>query len=89
VIIWSTVHAYRSWAGWIDGPGCASLPRVVTIRPDGLLGIAQADELKCLRGKHSRVGTIRLSSSTEVLKEIKGDAIEMIAEFTPGARWLA
>jgi len=84
LIIWSTVHAYRSWAGWIDWPGCASLPRVVTIRPDGLLGIAPAAEVKRLRGKHGHIGTIRLSSSTEVLKEAKGDAIEMIAEFTPG-----
>jgi len=53
-------------AGWA---GVLSLPRVLSMLPDGTLGIAPVPELKALRGRR--------------LDEIRGDALEIIARFKP------
>ena len=65
-------------------PGCLTLPREVSIRPDGLLGIEPARELKKLRKGHKRQKDIELNSSSKVLEQISGDMLEIIAEFEPG-----
>jgi beta-fructofuranosidase len=52
--------------GWIRGGGsedapwngCLTLPRVLTLRDDGLLGIAPADEITGLRREHAGVADV-------------------------------
>jgi beta-fructofuranosidase len=76
--------------GWVrvkgDGwNGMLSLPRVLTLRPDGRLGMAPAPELKALRGKHHRWEDFTLKpTSANPLKDIRGDCLEILAEFEPG-----
>jgi len=65
-------------AGW---SGVMSLPRLLTMRPDGELGIDPVPELAALRGKHTRLGDIDLRpTSSNVLGDIRGDTLEILAE---------
>jgi beta-fructofuranosidase len=68
-------------AGW---SGVMSLPRVLTVRPDGSLGTAPASELVALRGRHQHfdVNDIPLGMPLP-LDGIRGDALEIVVEFTP------
>jgi beta-fructofuranosidase len=69
-------------AGW---SGVMSLPRVLTMRADGMLSVEPAPELTTLRGKHTRWTDIDLAStSSNVLGDVQGDTLEIIAEFDPG-----
>lgn len=70
--------AFRA-AGWA---GVMSLPKVLTLRQDGLLGVEAAPELQMLRGQHTRLAGEKLTpSTTDVLSEVQGDCLEIIAEF--------
>lgn len=78
--------------GWIVGGGTKgypwngilTLPRILTLRPDGRLGIQPAPELKKLRGKHYQFKNVALTpASSNILKNIKADCLEIIAEFEP------
>ncbi len=86
-IMWGWIKEGRSDealqdAGWA---GVMSLPRILFLRPDGLLGIEPAPELKALRGTHHRFTDLVLTPSAPcVLKDIRGDCLEIIAEFKPG-----
>ncbi len=80
------------WA-WISGGGtkgspwngCLTLPRVLTLRPDGRLGKKPAPELQQLRGKHWHFDPMSLTpQSANVLPNVAGDCLEIIAEFEPG-----
>jgi beta-fructofuranosidase len=84
LIVWGTIHSYRSDRGWIDWPGCQTLPRLVTLRPDGLLGFEPLPELQVLRGRHSVVPELSLDSTAHILPQVRGDLLEFIAEFEPG-----
>ena len=91
-IMWGWIKEGRSdeaqqAAGWA---GVMSLPRILSLRPDGLLGIEPAPELKTLRGKHHRLIDVVLtptSSGTwqdvEEVKHVRGDCLEIVAEFEP------
>lgn len=69
-------------AGW---SGVMSLPRVLTLRPDGLLDMEPAPELSALRGAHTHYDNIELSAaSSHVLGDVSGDSLEISAEFEPG-----
>jgi beta-fructofuranosidase len=69
-------------AGW---SGVMSLPRVLSIGPDGLLGVEPAPELAALRGKHAHWADIDLSpTSPDLLSDLRGDTLEIIAEFELG-----
>ena len=79
--------------GWIRGggtegypwDGLLTLPRVLTLRPDGRLGMEPPPELKALRGKGCHFGDITITSATsDIFRAIKGDSLEIIAEFEPG-----
>jgi beta-fructofuranosidase len=76
--------------GWVrvkgDGwNGALSLPRVLTLRPDGRLGMAPAPELKALRRGHNRCENLTLTpASSHLLKDIRDDCLELSAEFEPG-----
>jgi len=61
-----------------------SLPRVLTLRSDGRLNMEPLPELKILRGKHHHFDPQVLDPDTpNILDEIKGDTLEIIAEFEP------
>jgi beta-fructofuranosidase len=75
------VEAQRA-AGW---SGVMSLPRVLTIRSDGLLGVGPAPELATLRGKHWVWTNIDLAPSMSgVIDDVRGDTLEIIAEVELG-----
>ncbi|MDZ4800906.1 MAG: glycoside hydrolase family 32 protein [Bryobacteraceae bacterium] len=82
-ICWSWIRERRSRdatiaAGWA---GVTSLPRVLSLRPDGELGIEPASELRVLRGAHSKARRMVIRPDTKLSKDMNGDAIEIIAEF--------
>ena len=69
-------------AGW---SGVMSLPRVLTSRPNGVVGIAPAPELQQLRGEHAQLDPLNLASESIALPStIAGDCLEIIAEWAPG-----
>ena len=62
-----------------------SLPRVMTLRKDGRLGIEPAPEFKTLRYNHNKLSSIEISDSYNVnLDHISGDDIELFVEFEVG-----
>ena len=86
-ILWGWIRearseaAYRA-AGWA---GVMALPRVLTLGPDGLLGMQPAQELKALRQNHQRMASVFVTPSTSALLDhVRGDALEILAEFDPG-----
>jgi len=81
----------RILVGWICGfkpkrgwNGCMSLPRVLTLDKANRLIQTPAPELKKLRGKHHEIKGLKLESEAQLLKDIEGDALEIIAQFAGG-----
>jgi beta-fructofuranosidase len=69
-------------AGWA---GVMSLPWVLSSRRDGLLGLALAPELQTLRKDLFRLTDVPIATgSLNVLPDVKGDALEILAEFELG-----
>ena len=69
-------------AGW---SGVISLPRILSIRPDGALGMAPASELEALRRNHRRWTALRVTpTAAHLLDDVRGDALEIGAEWEPG-----
>jgi beta-fructofuranosidase len=68
-------------AGW----ACAmSLPRVLSIRNDGLLGMEPAAELTALRSNHQHIGPLTiLPDIRHVLPTLQGDSLELSVEIDP------
>jgi beta-fructofuranosidase len=64
--------------GWA---GALTLPREITLTKDGKLLMKPVEELKKLRREHLAVSAQIVSESKE-LKELKGDSLEIIAEFS-------
>src|SRR5919202_458620 len=65
-------------AGW---SGVMSLPRVLSLRPDGTLGMEPAPELRVLRGKHHHWSAIDVTpDSSPPLEEVHGAHREFVAE---------
>ncbi len=79
-VIFAWVSGFRS-RGW---NGCVSLPRVVTLGPDGHPRQAPAVELQKLRGKHVRLEGLTLNDQGRVLDGVRGDTLEILAKFEPG-----
>lgn len=74
-------HAQEE-AGWA---GVMSLPRILTMLPGGVLDTQPAPELEMLRGTHTRISGIDITPSvSHLLDSIRGDALELKAEFVPG-----
>ena len=78
--------------GWIPGGGTEgypwngliTLPRILTLRPDGRLGVEPAPELAVLRGKHHHFDNLALTPDGDnVLENVKGDCLEINVEFEP------
>ena len=79
----------RILLGWICGfkpkrgwNGCMSLPRVLTLDKAKRLVQTPAPELKKLRAKHREIKGLEVNSRSELFKDIKGDTLEIIAQFT-------
>src|SRR5262249_14177289 len=85
-ILWGWVREARSEAafraaGWA---GVMALPRVLSLRQDGTLGTEPAGELKVLRQNHQEMAGVSVARSTPpLLEHIRGDALEILAEFDP------
>lgn len=70
-------------AGWA---GVLTLPRILTLRPDGLLGVAPAPELHALRGAHHRRANVELApGASHPLDGVRGDCLEIMVTIEPGA----
>lgn len=86
-IMWGWIKEGRSdkaqrAAGWA---GVMSLPRVLSMRPDGLLDMNPVPELEILRGKHHRLADIVLTpTSSGILEDVQGDCFEIVVEFEWG-----
>jgi beta-fructofuranosidase len=86
-ILWGWIREGRSEAaqraaGWA---GVMSLPRVVSLAPDGRLRITPAPELETLRGKHHHFDGEHAHGAFP----IRGDCLEIQAEFELGTADLA
>ncbi|MEJ7653533.1 MAG: glycoside hydrolase family 32 protein [Chloroflexia bacterium] len=69
-------------AGWA---GVMSLPRVLSLRPDGALAARPAPELAVLRGRRTSVDNLQVAADTNVsLRHVQGDCIEILARFDLG-----
>jgi beta-fructofuranosidase len=72
-------------AGWAS---VLSLPRVLSLRPDGTLGQEPLAELAELRGRHTRVENVVTSAdggeANRLLPELRGDSYELLVRFAPG-----
>jgi beta-fructofuranosidase len=67
-------------AGWA---GVMSLPRVLSLLPDGQVGSAPASELESLRDQHWSWRDLQLASAAYTLAEVQSDMLEIRAEFMP------
>lgn len=74
--------AAQMTAGW---SGVMSLPRILSIAPNGDLGMEPAPELQMLRGAHvTRSGIALADGSSSALPELRGATLEIIAEWQRG-----
>ena len=84
VIVIFNMNPGKPTKGWNQ---IMTLPRRLTVLPKGgidPLGIEPAGDIESLRYNHQHVGTMNLPANEEVvLKNIKGNAMEIIAEIDP------
>jgi beta-fructofuranosidase len=85
-----TPDGHRVMWGWITGGGTEnypwngmlSIPRIVTLRKDGSLGMRPAQALEKLRGSYYGYENIVLQpDEKDNLEGLKGDCLEIIIEF--------
>jgi beta-fructofuranosidase len=88
-LLWGWVREARSLpagqgggalqAGWA---GILTLPRVLSLRADGLLGVEPAPEVALLRREHRRFTDLDLAPAAGYpLPHVQGDSLEIIAQF--------
>ena len=80
--------------GWIqDGRegkdvgynGVLSLPRVLSLRPDGRLNMEVAPELQALRGRHWEFTDLPVGEERcQALREVQGECLELLAKVDMG-----
>jgi beta-fructofuranosidase len=81
-ILWGWVNGFPAKRGW---NGCLTLPRILTLAPDGRLDQQPAPELKSLRGQaHHQLTDVLLNDSSKLLEGVTGDALEILARLEPG-----
>ena len=84
VIVIFNMNPGKPTKGWNQ---IMTLPRRLTVLPKGEidpLGIEPAGDIESLRYNHQHVGTMNLPANEEVvLKNIKGNTMEIIAEIDP------
>jgi sucrose-6-phosphate hydrolase SacC (GH32 family) len=83
-IVWGWVLETRGrdaqrQAGWA---GMQTLPRILSLQPDGTLACKPAPELASLRSGHCQFRQIRLAAdTTHLLERVQGGQLEIAAEF--------
>lgn len=86
-IWWAWLREKRSQeaqvaAGWA---GVMSLPKLLTLRDDGSMGVEPVPDLQVLRGSHKNVSGQKIAPNGPLLlKGISGDCVEIQAEFDLG-----
>jgi beta-fructofuranosidase len=80
-VLWGWIRGFKSGRGW---NGCLTLPRIISMGADGLLRQQPAPELEKLRGQPFSGANIVLRNSTNYLENLKGDTLEIEADFEPG-----
>jgi beta-fructofuranosidase len=86
-ILWGWIQERRraraqQTAGW---SGVMSLPRVLTLRSDGRLGMAPAPHVRSLRGRRREFANLFApDGETMDIPDVLGDAIELVAEWDRG-----
>jgi sucrose-6-phosphate hydrolase SacC (GH32 family) len=78
-VLWGWVRGFKEGRGW---NGCMTLPRVLTLEGHRLIQ-RPAPELVKLRGEGQRA-TLKLNDTSQVLDKVRGDLLEIIAEFELG-----
>ena len=79
-VLWGWVRGFKDGRGW---NGCFTLPRIITMGSDGHLRQAPAPALEKLRQQPFQLTNLELRDSTNVLQNVKGDQIELMADFEP------
>ncbi len=81
-ILWGWLREAREQQAQLDAgwSGVMSLPRVLTMLPDGALGCEPAEELQRLRGEAFSAPATELRADSEVALEVAGDCIEVEAQ---------
>ena len=67
--------------GWA---GVLSLPRALTLLPDGRIGFSPPPEIQRLTGEGCRFVGLKVSSSMRILDGVNGRHLEVLAEIEPG-----
>ncbi|MDI7274800.1 MAG: glycoside hydrolase family 32 protein [Anaerolineae bacterium] len=68
-------------AGW---SGVMSLPQVLSLDAGGTLVGRPAPEVEALRGRHFRLVDLALGAGVQVLPEVRGEHLEILATIEPG-----
>jgi beta-fructofuranosidase len=87
-IMWGWLREERGEETVLDSgwAGMMSLPRVLSLNPDGSLGAESVPELESLRGRHHRFENVEVSPGTSgILEGVRGSRLEILAEFEPGS----
>jgi len=80
-VLWGWVRGFKPNRGW---NGCLTLARIVSVDPDGHVRQAPAPELQKLRGQPFTLSALELNSVTNSIQNIRGETLEIEAEFEPG-----
>jgi beta-fructofuranosidase len=80
-LLWGWVNDFPRGRGW---NGCLTVPRVLTLAPDGTLRQEPAPELAKLRAGPPVEQRFQLASTRFVSTHVKGDALEIRADIDPG-----
>ena len=86
-ILWGWIQERRSVeaqkaAGW---SGVLSLPRVLSLRKDGFVGMEPAPEVESLRGQEHRIQAQGVKGDFVPLPGVRGETLEITAEIDPGS----
>jgi beta-fructofuranosidase len=76
-VMWGWVNGFQPNHGW---NGCLTLPRVLSIGPDGLLEQRPVLELRKLRAEEFRLSDLMLANATQELPKVQGDCLEAYAD---------
>ncbi len=80
-ILVGLVKGFKNGRGWRD---CLALPRILSLGKDGKPLMYPLPALKSLRKNEKQVKDLSLSSDSKILDKIKGDLLELEAEFEIG-----
>jgi beta-fructofuranosidase len=80
-VLWGWVRGFKSGRGW---NGCLTLPRLLTLRADGLLRQEPAPELGKIREQVFGGADIRLHNATNYVENLRTDTLEIEARFDLG-----